>query len=130
MELSELGYALMQVRLLSEGQAQETVSTLAERFSTLEVAEGIYEANKALAFLHQNALPSPPKRPVTSPHAISLHGSLRCNMACRYCFAASARKQALPQEDVSHHCATRMELVRGLSGGNRGDGCHPLQYNS
>jgi uncharacterized protein len=99
-ELSELGFALMRLRLLSTERTEEEVSAIAGGFSASEIAECMDESYEALTFLSQNALPPPAKQragrdaPPLQTYTLSLHTSLKCNLACRYCFAASAREHA------------------------------------
>jgi len=108
LELGEPGYAIMQLRLRPEEQAQEAMSALAERFSLSEIEQGIDESDGALDFLRRHALRPPPKQRKLSVSAISLHGSFQCNMACRYCFARPMRKQA--RAPIMSHATARQAL--------------------
>jgi radical SAM protein with 4Fe4S-binding SPASM domain len=128
-ELSELGFALMRLRGLrfiesadtsangtasvpygSVEQTEEVISDIAEKFSASEVAECADESYEALTFLHQQTLPPPAKQRGAPSYTLSLHTSLKCNLACSYCFAASARECS----DVSGQTMSRATAQRAL----------------
>ncbi len=93
-ELSELGYAIMCLRLLPIDQIQEKImSTTIEKFPIPDIMACTKEADKILTLLLHHTLPTPKQRPIPSPYTLSLHTSFKCNLACSYCFAASARKR-------------------------------------
>ncbi len=106
-ELSELGYAFMRLLLLPDKQVQEEAKSVAKKFPVSDITACANEADRVLTLLHRCTLPPPPKqRPIPSPYTLSLHSSLKCNLACPYCFAASARKLAWSQT-MSHSVAQR-----------------------
>jgi len=92
--ISDLGKAILNLRMLPASQAREEIGHIARRFPASEIAACMEELEAILRLLDRQALPSPARERETAPSGISLQTMFGCNLACRYCFAAPARKHS------------------------------------